>query len=584
MQETTQNRLASPTTLGTAAGAWLALVVASIAFPAARAEAPVPIAMAGGLAATAVVLALAGLSRMDGIVTVVIGMAMNILLGGLATVLVLLNGEVVKGLFVWGAGDLTQTGWDQFFWLVPQVSVAGIGLFLLNRPLAMMRTGAAAARGLGLRSTLFAAVVLSLSVTLTASCISAVGVIGFVGLIAGNVARAAGVRRVPALLAVSTALGSVALLATDIVPVALSDWSKDLIPSGSSAALFGPVALIAMIGRHVRAKDHARFQVPFGAARPARWLVPGLATCLVAVLASSLLLDRGPDGFGFGPVSDLALSLRLPRIVAAAGAGIAISVAGLLLQRLLKNPLASPDIIGITSGASLGVVFTVVILGMPFATYGYGAALVGAGVALLAIILLGWRTGGSSAHLVLAGICLSASLDALVRFLLARGGDDAYALLTWLSGTTFRATAAQSLMLLAVSLTCLGAVFALRRWLTLLSFHHGVESSRGLNAPAARTVFLLVAASCTAAVTAIVGPVTFVGLVAPHAATLLGARRVTEQLVVASLLGTILFVLADLAGRALLYPEQIPAGAIVLVIGGAYLFMLIVSARRRTPF
>lgn len=151
--------------------------------------------------------------------------------------------------------------------------------------------------------------------------------------------------------------------------------------------------------------------------------------------------------------------------------------------------------------------------------------------------------------------------------------------LGWLAGTTFRVTGPEALTLLVAVAVLSLAAWGLHRWLTLLSVGDPVAAGRGLEVTRARLVLLALAAVLAALVTAFVGPVAFVGLVAPHMASLLGARRAPDQLGCALLLGTSLFVIADWLGRTALYPQQLPAGAVASIIGGGYLAALL--ARRR---
>lgn len=579
LQQVTRNRLVSPLTIGASSGAWLALVAGAVATPALATDHGVWFAMGGAVAATGLVLVIAGRAGITGLPVVLAGMAVNLLLQAVATVVVLTNGEAVRTLFIWGAGDLTQTGWDWARWLWPQVLGGMVVLFLCVRPLALLKLGteAAAGRGLALLPLVLGAVAAAL--WLTASVITAVGVIGFVGLLAPALARMAGARSAGGEMLASLALGALVLLATDALTLFAGQFTRDLVPSGAAAALVGVPVLIGLTLGRLRAQDHAPLRLPEGADR----LRPGLAVLVAAGVAgltlASLTLAPTGEGWRMAWPSELVLSLRWPRMLAAAAAGAGMALAGVVLQRLLRNPLASPDIIGISSGATLALVGAVVLLGGSIHDFGAPVALLGGLGALAVLLVLGRRQNNAPGAVALVGIALAALLDAVLQMVLAKGGDETMMVVGWLAGSTARVTEGQALTLAAAVLLLAVLAVAAHRWLTLLAGGEPFAAGRGLAVGPARVVLLSLGAVTAAAVTAVVGPIAFVGLIAPHLAALLGARRSAQHLLLACGLGVLLMVLSDWLGRTLLYPVQLPAGAMASVIGGGY-FLLLLLARR----
>lgn len=589
IQEITRNPLASPVTLGTVSGAWTALLLATIFAPALAANHGLWICLFGGGLVTALILTVAGFARMDGLVVVILGIAANLFLGGVGVVLALLNDQTVSALFVWGAGDLTQTGWTEPTWLAPQIAVAAVALLALSRPLTLMRLGQGIAEGRGLATIPLSIGVMALAVWLTAASVAAVGAIGFIGLIAPNLVRLLGVQSTFMRLLLGTIAGAGALLLTDSIPVALADWTKTLIPSGSSAALIGAPALILIAFRHMRADRAGSFQLP-GARKI---MSPPLLCLILAACPVTAVLAIGFGGSPDGPVwissappalRDMLLSLRWPSVLAAAAAGTAMATAGAILQRLLRNPLASPDVLGVTSGATFAIVVAVLLAGLPPAETAVPSAAFGA-LAVLGLLALLWRRRDTPPTLlILTGIALAALLDALVNFALAKGGDEANTLLTWLTGATFLTEPTDAVMLSVCSILVLSAALFARRWLTLLSLGEATAAARGLGILRARQGMLVLVSIATASVIAWVGPISFAGLLAPHAAAMLGARTAGQQLIVSAAIGCCLLVTAELIGRIAFYPNQIAAGAIATLIGGAYLFgvLLLGMARRKT--
>ncbi|KIC20347.1 Fe(3+)-hydroxamate ABC transporter permease FhuB [Leisingera sp. ANG-Vp] len=581
LQEVTQNRLVAPTTLGTASGAWLALVAAAALAPAFLAAHMMLVAMSGALAASALVLLVAGLRNMAGLSLIIAGMCANLLFGGIGLTLLLLDIEGAQQLFIWSAGDLTQTGWEQARWLAPQLGLAAAGALLLGRGIALMRLGAAQAQSKGLSVVPLMAAAVVLAVWMTAASITAVGVIGFVGVLAPNIARALGVRRVLPLLAASAATGALSLLAADILPVALSDWSKELIPSGSATALLGaPAFVILAYGQRGRlvlaAAQPETLRRGTGALVPLLILAGLAAACLAA-----LFVSRSIFGLELGTGDRLGFDFRWPRVVLAMAAGLAMAVSGVVLQRLLKNPLASPDIVGVTSGSALAVVFAVIFLGLPFESAALPAAIGGGLLVGGLLIALNRPPFGAPQLMILLGISVGAALDAVMQFVLAKGGDEGYPLLPWLAGTTARADGFQALALLAIALAGLAAALMGSRVLNLLVLGEPAAETRGLPVRLAVAAWLTLSAGLAAAVTAFAGPISFVGLLAPHIARMLGAQDAARHLLVAGLAGALVMVVSDHLGRILLFPQTLPAGAVATVAGGGYLFYLLVRQRKK---
>lgn len=580
LQQLTQNRLASPMTLGAASGAWLGLTSATLLFPAFAASHGEWAALVGSLGAVGLALLIAGRHGIAGLQVILAGMALNLLLGALATGILLIHNQQTRGLFIWGAGDLGQIDWQWVAWLWPKLLVGLLIVALAPRPLTLLQLGStgAQARGLTLGPVMLALFVASL--WLTAASITAVGLIGFIGLITPNLARLCGARTSRDELLYSTLLGMFLLLGADVLALLVNHWTAELIPSGAAAALIGAPALLWLSRRQLSAEDRHALALPPGAARLTRrrgWVL-GL-TAVVIVLAS-LCLNRGPDGWVLGWPSPLVWSLRWPRMLTAVTAGCGLAVAGMMLQRLLRNPLASPDILGLTAGATLAVMVALMLFGSAlFWLIAPLAAFVGSLLVLILLLLLGRRHRYAPAVMVLVGVSLAALLNTALQIGLTRGSADALALLGWLAGSTYRVSAWQSLMMSLgiVLLTGLSLIF--HRALTLISIGDGVALSRGLDVSFTRVALLLLVSLLCALVTSLLGPVAFLGLLAPHMAAMLGARRVLPQVLLSAVLGAMLMLVADWLGRTLMFPLEIPVGIVASVVCGSYFIYLLTRQR-----
>ncbi|MEU8901201.1 iron chelate uptake ABC transporter family permease subunit [Nocardia sp. NPDC048505] len=286
----------------------------------------------------------------------------------------------------------------------------------------------------------------------------------------------------------------------------------------------------------------------------------------------------------------IILESRLPRALTAVLVGAALGLAGALTQSILHNPLASPDMLGITTGASVGAVAVIVGTG---ATTGFAAS-VGAPLAALAaglltatlIYLLAWgrsRTGESGAtglRLVLIGIGVNAVMAALLSWLVARASlVDAMRAQQWLTGSL---NAVDQSKLLPTALA-LGAVIvvAVVSARTLAALRLGTDTTRVLGVRIQSQQALLVGAAVVAAsvATAAVGPISFVALAAPQIARRL-LRTPGEPLIGSALIGALSVVGADVASRTL-FPVDLPAGIVTAAFGGPFLLYLLVRMNRK---
>lgn len=268
--------------------------------------------------------------------------------------------------------------------------------------------------------------------------------------------------------------------------------------------------------------------------------------------------------------------LRLPRASMGALAGAAFGVAGLSFQTMLRNPLASPDVIGISSGAGAAAVVGIVVLGLDEAATSLLAIVAALATAGL-ISLLAYRDGILGTRLILIGIGIAAMLDSVVSFVLLHGSSyDVQTAMRWLSGSLNGATWEQ-LQPLAIALLVVGPVLVSReRDLSLLQL--GDEAAAGLGVRVARTrvVVIVSAVALIAFATAAAGPIAFVAFLSGPIAVRLtrGSSMVSSGLV-----GAALVLAADLVGQTAL-GERYPVGVVTGVLGAPYLVHLLVRTDR----
>lgn len=335
-----------------------------------------------------------------------------------------------------------------------------------------------------------------------------------------------------------------------------------------------------------------------------RWRIRHLVVALAA-LALTVLLAAIGLGMGDYPITPLrvlailvgagdrleqlvVLDLRLPRTVAALVVGFALGVSGAITQTVARNPLASPDILGITAGASAGAVAAIVLTGSAGAVTGFASsvgvpasALIGGLLTSVVIYGLAWRRGLDGYRLVLVGIGIGAVLTGVTSWLLTRAEiNDAARATVWLNGS-LNGRGWEQILPVLIAVGILAPLLVLLSWqLGVLNLGDDVARGLGLRLEPARLVVLLVAVLLASVATAAAGPIAFVALVCPQLARLLiGTDR--PPLLVSGILAMALVAGSDVLARTVLSDTPLPVGIVTAILGAPYLLFLLARTNRR---
>ncbi|WP_422102574.1 Fe(3+)-hydroxamate ABC transporter permease FhuB [Vreelandella sp.] len=573
MQQVLRNPLASPTTLGVASGANLALMAATLLAPGMLAMGEEWIALLGGSAAVGLVFMLSWRRGLAPIAVVLAGLVVNLYLGALSTALLLFNHETLAGLLIWGAGSLAQNGWDGVASLAPRLALCGVAAWLLLRPLAVLELDDASAKSLGISLKYLRFAGLGLAVFITGSVVSVVGIIGFIGLAAPNIVRMAGARTLSARLLWSTLLGAVLLATTDLLLQRFSGMVATLIPTGAVTGALGAPLLMWLIPRLKLQGDRppqASGMVMPRHAAPYR-LATGLMLALLAAVVMGHLVGQGANGWRLiAPTDWGVMEWRFPRVMAAAASGLMLAMAGTILQRLSANPMASPEVLGISGGCAIALILGIYLLPAPSNAMLVAIGTLGALATLLVLVALNRKSGFVPERLLLSGVAISALFDAVRSVLLAGGDPRGQQVIAWLAGSTYYVDVSSALWVGSIAAVLALVSLPFTRWLDIMPLGAPTARSLGIGLNRARLALLLLVALLTACATLVVGPLSFIGLLAPHMARLMGFSRARQHLVGAALIGMLLMVLADWVGRQIMFPYEIPAGLVASLIGGAY--------------
>ncbi len=594
MQTVTRNPLASETTLGVNAGAYLFVVVGMVFWPAVLHQYPLPFAMAGGILAAAAVYFMAGGRKGTPVRVALSGMIVTLVFSSLTSAVILFNEETTQGIFLWGSGSLKQNDWTgvQFSW---PLIIGGIVVgFLMSRQLDVLSFNEETARSLGQQvgKTRFLAMLIAIMVTCVS--VSVVGPIGFIGLVAPHLVRLSGMIRHSWLLPISAIWGASLLVASDTIARTFVNAYGELPAGAITAGIGGPwlVWLAMRASRKVSAVTASGTSMSVGGWRSRIpypvWIVlfSGLLVVVWMVSLSSgnmyipwseiwaMFAGQGNDLY-----RQLLFELRLPRLLTAGLAGIALAVSGSMMQSAVRNPLADPHIVGVTSGAGVGAIL--LLIGFPHLSdwMPLGALIGGTGSAAI-VYAISWRRGLQPIILTLVGIAVSAAGAAFINILIVDAQLAAAPALAWMAGSTYGRGYAEVSSLLPALLVLLPLAWWMGRRVDLLSFNDESAMGLGLKVRHTRLGVAAIAVLLASLAVASVGAVGFIGLLAPHAARMLVGSHHRKAVVISALLGAVLLAAADLIGRTMLIPKDIPSGIIVALLGAPYLFVLMFRSSR----
>lgn len=578
LQTMTKNPLASASTLGIHAGAYFFVILFTIFFPGISGTYPVAITMAGGLIAALCVTFLVGKS-LDPVRIALTGMIVTMLFSSFTSALQLLFENEVSGLFLWGSGTLLQLDWSGVQFAAPWIILTLLFALIISQRFDILLLGDEVAIGLGQNITLSKVLGWIIAILLAAVTVTVVGPIGFVGIIAPHLVRLMGFRMHRTMILANIVIGASLLIAADILVRVISNTSE--MPVGAMTAIVGAPWLV-YLALKMSANTRTAGNALEGKVRITRFHIfyPILAIAVGLLIIISLSFG----GTSFTKLTELpqelmynryAWDFRVPRVLVSFGIGMMMAASGLLMQTVLRNPLADASVLGITSGGSvLAMLFLVVFPQAPFIFVPLGA-LIGALLTMGIVLLISARSGFQPMILLLMGIAISAVGAAIIQILLVRANMHASQALTWLAGSTYGMNWGHFLLVIIAMLVILPLLFSLANTFEILSFDDITSIGLGVKTGKMRLMMIILGVVLTAISVSAVGVISFVGLLAPHIARQLVGPKLLRLLPLTLVIGGILLLGADLLGRSLLAPKEIPAGIIVSLIGAPYLLYLL---------
>ncbi|MBB4826821.1 iron complex transport system permease protein [Sporosarcina luteola] len=571
LQTLTKNPLASASTLGINAGAYFFVVLSMIFFPSVLGQFPFFVALAGAILSSALVVLLAG-KQMEPVRVALTGMIISLLFSSITGSLQLLFENQTNGLFLWGAGTLVQLNWDGVSFAAPMIAVLFMGAIFLAKPMDVLSLGEDTASSLGQNVRVVKVAAWAVAILLAATTVSVIGPIGFVGLMAPHIVRMLGIRGHLQVILQSFLWGSVILIGADVLGRMIEPGQE--VPVGAMTALIGGPWLLYLAWK--TAKTHSKGDRQMGGAlKPKKLPVVVPVVLALIVLVVVIALSYNGSAWSMEWSKPVIWNFRVPRVLTAFVIGVLLAIAGVLLQGVLRNPLADASVLGVTSMGGAGAMLMLVMIpSIPVAYMPLGAV-VGSAIALGIIIGTSWKNNFQPMLVALMGIAISAFGSAATQVFVVKAKLAVAAALVWLSGSTYAKGWDDFQLAVIFFLILIGPAIYLTRSLDALSFGDDIAAGHGTSVKSVRVWALIIGVAISTGAVAIVGTIGFIGLVAPHIARRLVGFRHLPLLVVSGLLGGLLLITADFVGRIVIAPKDIPSGLIVALIGTPYLLYLL---------
>lgn len=277
--------------------------------------------------------------------------------------------------------------------------------------------------------------------------------------------------------------------------------------------------------------------------------------------------------------ANIILLARLPRLFGAVTAGAALAVSGAVIQSVLANPLAAPNVIGVNAGAGLAVALFSALAPASLAGFMPIAAFAGALAAVLTVLFIAERSGASKITLVLAGVAVSSVFSALVDAVITIVPDSLSGYSDFRIGGLSNVSNERVLPAFAVFTVALVILLSMHNEIDVLALGADTAQSLGLNVRPVRIILLALAAALAGAAVSFAGLVGFVGLIVPHIMRSIAGENSTELIISSSLGGALLLTVCDLVSRTLFSPYELPVGIILACIGGPFFIRLLISQR-----
>jgi len=588
MQGATRNPLASPSIFGVSAGASLVVAIWAAFSPAQNGLTLVTLAFVGAAIGGSVVLLAGGaLSGRSNVIRMALaGVAVSAVLSALTQGIVVLDESSADRVLFWLAGSVHNTDWSSIRTLLPW-SILGVAIaigsaFFLN----ILALGDELSSALGRRPSQVRIASFIAVIILTGVSVAIAGPISFLGLVVPHLARKLFGADHRVSVPMAFLLGGTLMISADVLS-RFVDFPFET-PSGVLTAIVGAPFFLYLARRQFSSVGAVVFNtissstLTLTSPRKSFFTVfPAIAIFSLVSLGVGAVWISPPEilqwisGTAEPHTTKILYDFRAPRIVGAIFAGSALAVSGVLIQSIIRNPLAAPEIIGISGGAGLAAVLLFVFVSAVSTIMLTSVAFVGGATTAGIVYLLAFRSGVSPTRLALVGIAITTISASFVTLLLAKFPQDLNVALLWLAGSLWGREWGDIIALSIVALVLLPIAVLLAAQLDVIALGEHVAIGLGIRTERLRLITLVIAVGLASTAVATVGSIAFIGLMAPHAARLLVGNRHILLIPMAAGIGTVILLIADAVGRGLFAPTEIPAGIFTALVGGPYFLFLL---------
>ena len=588
-QSLMRNPLASATTLGINAGAYFTVIFFAVFIPSNMVEVAFLPSFLGAVGTAAIVYYLSGGRKVNPIQMALAGVSVSLVFSSMTAALQILFTNETSGLFLWGSGSLAQSSWIGTQFVFPIVLICLISALIISSKLDVLLLGDDVATSLGVNIIFYRNTGILIGVLFTSAIITVVGPIGFVGLIAPHIMKQLGFKKHGHLIILSLIWGSVILVGADVLSRLFTMSSYEL-PVGAFTALFGAPWIIYLAyktGKRFTNSSQGLIIDTQAKKYSYKLLIVTIVVLIIITLIISLRFGGQEYSFkeiisillGKGDtVSNLIINqIRLPRILTALLAGVVLGISGFLLQTVLKNPLADPSILGVTPGAALGALMFLYFIPSASKYLIAISAFFGAVIISAAIFMISRKSKFNPPMLVLVGMAVTALCSAGITIIIVNTKVGKAASLVWLAGSTY-ASSWSDVIVLTVTLVLLFPLsWLLGKDLDSMILGDEVAVGIGTDVIRVRVLASLIGILLAAVAVSTVGTVGFIGLLAPHMSRLLAGLKHRKTIIITALMGGLILLISDYIGKMVIYPNEVPSGLVVAVIGGPYFLWLMYS-------
>ncbi|AVL70311.1 MULTISPECIES: iron ABC transporter permease [Oligella] len=568
LQTITHNPLSSPSVLGITSGGQLGLLL-SLLLPAALRPLNLIAVFLGCLLGAVITFLLAGKRGKSSLRLILAGTGTNIFLAAICSLLLILNETHIAGLAIWQAGSLYQANLQPVLYsFLPFLICLGLAYYF-RQSIALLTLGDSVAYILGCNTQKTHRISFFIAICLTSCAVVLAGPIAFVGLLSPHIAKYLGYKHPIKKMRGSIWAGILIMFIADAIIQAVT---ATYLPLGLVTALVGAPFLIALV---LKSKEHDKPQKQFahrGQNSILIWLSIGLLIPLFMYIGLYKELSVDIE-------NRLLMDVRMPRVLSSLCVGSLLAASGWLMQRLFRNALAVPEMLGITQGAALGNLLLLLFFSISL-TDQLLASLIGSLTVIGLLIYLN-RQARQSFRLIICGLAISGTLVALTTLIIIAFKVQATQAVIWLNGSLYGQTMTNSNVLI-FSLLLLIPVFKLLPSIHLLNLGDSVAFALGVSIFRLRNTILLLVAVMTAVSVAMVGPIAFVGLIATHIARHF-TNKTSQEFILSLFVGATLCLLSDVVGRYLFSPIDIPLGLMTTLLGAPYLLYTLSRKASLTP-